>query len=61
MDERKTWQHDFEEVSELQLKLLLAKLKWLVDRWGRDYGEDLFVRIFQDGVRAGHDFYIRTN
>jgi tetratricopeptide (TPR) repeat protein len=59
MDERKTWQHDFEEISELQLRLLLAKFKWLVDRWGRDYGEDLFVRIFKDGVRTGNDFYIQ--
>lgn len=59
MDERKTWQHDFEETSELQLKLLLVRFKWLVDRWGRDYGEDLFVRIFKDGVRTGHDFYIQ--
>jgi hypothetical protein len=59
MDERKTWQHDFEELSEAQLRLLLVRFKWLIDRWGRDYGEDLFVRIFKDGVRTGHDFYIQ--
>jgi tetratricopeptide (TPR) repeat protein len=59
MNKRKTWQHEFEETSELQLRLLLDEPKWLVDRWGRDYGEDLFVRIFEDGARTGHDFYIQ--
>ncbi len=59
MDERKTWQHDFEEKSELQLRLFLLELEWIVDRWGRDYGEDLFIRPFKDGIRTGHDFYIQ--
>jgi tetratricopeptide (TPR) repeat protein len=58
--QRKTWQHDFEEISEAQLILFIKEvLGWTVDRFGRDYGEDLFVRIFEDGNPTGHDFYVQ--
>jgi tetratricopeptide (TPR) repeat protein len=58
--QRKTWQHDFEEISEAQFTLFIKEvLRWTVDRFGRDYGEDLFLRIFEDGNPTGHDFYVQ--
>ena len=58
--QRKTWQHDFEEISEAQFTLFIKEvLRWTVDRFGRDYGEDLFLRIFVDGNPTGHDFYVQ--
>ncbi len=58
--QRKTWQHDFEEISEAQFSLLIKEvLRWTVDRFGRDYGEDLFIRIFDEGNPTGHDFYVQ--
>lgn len=56
---RKVWQHDVEAVSEDQLREALHALGWELDRFGRDYGEDLFVRIFHEGNPTGHDFYIQ--
>jgi len=30
-----------------------------VDRFGKDYGEDLFVRIFENGVSTGKIFFVQ--
>ena len=56
---RKTWQHDFEEISEAQFSLYVKTLGWAIDRFGRDYGEDLNIRIFEQGNPTGHDFYVQ--
>lgn len=59
MHSRKPWQHDFEEISEAQFSLFVKTLGWTVDRFGRDYGEDLNIRIFKQGNPTGHDFYVQ--
>ena len=57
---RKTWQHDFEEMSEAQLTLFFKEvLGWAVDRFGSDYGEDLFIKVFEEGSTTGRDFYVQ--
>src|SRR6266566_6191032 len=56
---RKVWQHDTENISEDQIREYCHHLGWLVDRFGKDYGEDLFVRIFEEGVFFGKAFYVQ--
>ena len=56
---RKVWQHQVETLSVDQLTELLHTLGWEADHFARDYGEDLFVRIFDEGNPTGHDFYIQ--
>lgn len=55
----KVEQHIIEQRSEDQLREAIHDLVWEVDHFGRDYGEDLFVRIFENGNPTGHVFYIQ--
>jgi hypothetical protein len=48
-----------EDRSEAQLRERLAEVGWPCDRMGRDLGEDLLVRIFDDGVSTGLSFYVQ--
>lgn len=50
-----------EDRSEAQLKERFADLGlgWPCDRLGRDLGEDLHVRIYDDGQSTGLDFYVQ--
>jgi tetratricopeptide (TPR) repeat protein len=56
---RLTWQHDFEEKSELQLKEAFVSFGWRAERLKYDYGEDLIGRQFENGNPTGKDFYIQ--
>ena len=56
---RKVWQHDTENISEDQIRECCHRLGWLIDRFGKDYGEDLFVRIFEKGIFFGKTFYVQ--
>ncbi len=56
---RKPWQHDFEIKSEDQIKELIHNLGWEVNRFGRDYGEDLWVQMFKDGNPSREVFFIQ--
>jgi len=56
---RKVWQHDTENVSEGQICEYFHRLGWDVDRFGKDYGEDLFVRIFEEGASTGKSFFVQ--
>lgn len=56
---RKVWQHDTENVSEDQICEYFHRLGWDVDRFGKDYGEDLFVRIFEEGASTGKSFFVQ--
>jgi hypothetical protein len=56
---RKVWQHDTENVSEDQIREYFHRLGWDVDRFGKDYGEDLFVRIFEEGASTGKSFFVQ--
>jgi hypothetical protein len=56
---RKVWQHDTENISEDQIREYCHRLGWLVDRFGNDYGEDLFVRICEEGVFFGKAFFVQ--
>ncbi len=55
---RKVWQHDTENISEDQIREYFDRLGWQVDRI-KDYGEDLLVRIFEEGVFTGKAFYVQ--
>lgn len=48
-----------EDVSVPQLMERLAKYGWVVNRIGRDLGEDLLVQIYADGSSTGLDFYVQ--
>lgn len=56
---RSVWQHDTEDISEDQIREYFHRLRWKVDRFGKDYGEDLFIRIFERGAFAGKIFYVQ--
>jgi len=56
---RKVWQHDTENISEDQIREYFHRLGWEVERFGRDYGEDLFIRIFEEGAFNGKAFYVQ--
>ncbi len=55
---RKVWQHDTENISEDQIREYFHRLGWEVERFGKDYGEDLFIRIFEEGAFTGKGFYV---
>jgi hypothetical protein len=48
-----------EDRSEGQLKDRFAELGWPCDRLGRDLGEDLNVRIYDDGASTGLSFLVQ--
>lgn len=48
-----------EDRSEGQLKERLAEVGWPCDRLGRDLGEDLHVRIYDDGASTGLSFHVQ--
>lgn len=48
-----------EDRSEGQFKALCAELGWPCDRLGRDLGEDLIVRIYDDGASTGLTFQVQ--
>jgi len=56
---RKVWQHDTENISEDQISEYFHRLGWVVERFGKDYGEDLFIRIFEEGAFTGKAFYVQ--
>ena len=56
---RKVWQHDIENISEDQIRECFHRFGWEVDCFGNDYGEDLFVRIFEHGNFTGAAFYLQ--
>ena len=56
---RRTWQHEFEARSRDQLQDLLHSFGWVIESFSEDYGEDLYIRIFERGNPTGHDFYIQ--
>lgn len=56
---RKVWQHDTENISEDQIREYFHRLGWEVERFGKDDGEDLFIRIFEEGAFTGKGFYVQ--
>jgi tetratricopeptide (TPR) repeat protein len=56
---RRTWQHIFEDRSESQLNDAFQSVGWVVERLKKDYGEDLFVRPFENGNPVGHEFFVQ--
>jgi hypothetical protein len=48
-----------EDRSEAQLRARLAEAGWPCERIGRDLGEDLLVRIYEDGASTGLSFYVQ--
>jgi hypothetical protein len=48
-----------EDLSEGQLKTRCAELGWPCDRLGRDLGEDLNIRIYDDGASSGLNFHVQ--
>jgi hypothetical protein len=48
-----------EDLSEGLFKARLAEVGWPCDRLGRDLGEDLHVRIYDDGASTGLSFYVQ--
>ncbi len=56
---RRTWQHECESRSRDQLQDLLHSSGWVIETFSEDYGEDLYIRIFERGNPTGHDFYIQ--
>jgi Domain of unknown function (DUF4365) len=48
-----------EDLSEAQIRERFAELGWPSDRLGRDTGEDLHVRIFDDGNWTGLSFLVQ--
>lgn len=59
MKTRRVWQHQFEDRSESQLSDAFESVGWVVERLRHDYGEDLYVRPFENGNPTCHDFFIQ--
>ncbi len=56
---RYSWEQQQEDRSEGQLKDRFAALGWPCDRLGRDLGEDLNVRIYDEGASTGLTFLVQ--
>jgi Domain of unknown function (DUF4365) len=56
---RKVSQHDTKNISEDQFSEHIHQLGWEVDIFVHDYGEDFFVRIFEEGAYDGKAFYVQ--
>jgi Domain of unknown function (DUF4365) len=56
---RKVWQHDTENISDDQIREYFHRIGWEVERFGKDYGEDLFIRIFEEGAFTGKACYVQ--
>jgi len=56
---RYTRQQQQEDLSASQLSECLTTHGWVMDRIGRDLGEDFLVRIYDDGVSTGLSFYVQ--
>ena len=56
---RKVWQHDMENLSEDQIRECFHRIGWEVERFVKDYGEDLFIRIVEEGAFTGKAFSVQ--
>lgn len=56
---RKVWQHDIQNISEDQFSEHIHQLGWEIDRFEHDYGEDYFVRIFEERAFNGKAFFVQ--
>ena len=56
---RQTDEHLIEAKSREQFKLALLEFEWISQEISPDYGEDLQVRIFENGNPTGNDFLVQ--
>jgi tetratricopeptide (TPR) repeat protein len=54
-----SWQHQVQRDSEVQFRVFVQSLRWLIEQFTNDYGEDWLVRPVYDGNLAGRDFYVQ--
>src|SRR5215469_3206161 len=52
--------HEIEELSRGRLRDLFGRLGWVVWDLHPDYGEDLLVRIFINGVATHYSFFVQA-
>src|SRR4051812_24653587 len=57
---KRTREHELEALSRHQLHDLFIKAGWTVEDIQHDYGEDLFVRIFNQGHATHWTFFVQA-
>ena len=53
-------QHVLEDLARARLHRDFASIGWSVEDLGKDYGEDLLVRIFEDGHATPWSFFVQS-
>ena len=57
---RRSRSHELEDLSRARLHALFETSGWVVEDIDKDYGEDLLVRIFRDGVATPLKFFVQA-
>lgn len=57
---KRTRSHELEETSRVRLREAFNKCGWVVWDLHPDYGEDLLVRIFIDGMASHYSFFVQA-
>jgi hypothetical protein len=52
--------HQLESLATTHLESMFREKGWIVERLREDYGEDLFVRIFQRGRATNFSFFVQS-
>jgi hypothetical protein len=53
-------QHVIEDLARVDLHYSFSNVGWTVENLDKDYGEDLFVRIFEDGKATPWSFFVQS-
>lgn len=57
---KRTRSHQLEDISRDRLHNLFASAGWTVEDLAKDYGEDLLVRIFENGEATHFSFFVQA-
>lgn len=53
-------EHIIEDLARMQLHQTFAKVGWASEDLDKDYGEDILVRIFEDGTATPWSFFVQS-
>lgn len=54
-----SWQDEVSGDSEVQFRVFVQSLRWKLEKFSNDFGEDWFVRIVRDRNLTGREFYVQ--
>ena len=57
---KRTHSHELEDLSIVRLHQAFKEKGWTVEDLRKDYGEDLFVRLFNNGATTPLSFFVQA-